>query len=494
MTNPFKAPKIIQGGMGVSVSNWNLANTVSRLGQMGVVSGTALDTVLIRRLQLGDPDGSMRRALSHFPWPKMVQRVIDQYFIPGGKAPDKQFKLLSMPSLDLKRPVVELLMLSNFAEVFLAKEGHSGQVGINYLEKINFPTLPSLLGAMLAGVNFILMGGGIPLAIPGVLDSLANWEPVELSAPAEDNPDHQAYTQTLDPREICPEPLPALERPKFLAIIASDILAKTLVRRATGKIDGFIVEGHIAGGHNAPPRSVDKSGDKPLPYYGERDIPDMQKIRDLGLPFWMAGGWCTPERLQEALALGACGVQMGTAFAYSEDSGIVPEIKAEVRNLCIDGTPEVKTDFLASPTGYPFKLLETGNSPPVITGENARERICDLGYLRHMYHVDGASPRYRCPSEPIDQYLAKGGTMEQTEGKQCLCNGLLATAGLGQPRDHGMEAPLVTSGDDLGIVTHLVKNVAFDYSAKDVIEYMLGTEVIADESMQEAVPAKPVVA
>lgn len=36
-------PKIIQGGMGVGVSNWRLANAVSKLGQLGVVSGTALD-------------------------------------------------------------------------------------------------------------------------------------------------------------------------------------------------------------------------------------------------------------------------------------------------------------------------------------------------------------------------------------------------------------------------------------------------------------------
>jgi nitronate monooxygenase len=39
-------PKIIQGGMGVGVSNWRLAQAVSKLGQLGVVSGTALDQLL----------------------------------------------------------------------------------------------------------------------------------------------------------------------------------------------------------------------------------------------------------------------------------------------------------------------------------------------------------------------------------------------------------------------------------------------------------------
>ena len=36
--------------MGAGVSNWRLAQAVAKLGQLGVVSGTALDLVLARRL------------------------------------------------------------------------------------------------------------------------------------------------------------------------------------------------------------------------------------------------------------------------------------------------------------------------------------------------------------------------------------------------------------------------------------------------------------
>ena len=60
-------PIIIQGGMGAGVSNWQLAQAVSQTGQLGVVSGTALDTIVSRRLQLGDPGGHMQRAIKHFP-------------------------------------------------------------------------------------------------------------------------------------------------------------------------------------------------------------------------------------------------------------------------------------------------------------------------------------------------------------------------------------------------------------------------------------------
>ena len=62
--------------MGVAVSNWRLANAVSRAGQLGVVSGSGMDTVLVRRLQDGDPEGHMRRAMEHFPIPRVADEVL----------------------------------------------------------------------------------------------------------------------------------------------------------------------------------------------------------------------------------------------------------------------------------------------------------------------------------------------------------------------------------------------------------------------------------
>ena len=80
-------PEIIQGGMGVAVSDWRLARTVAEQGLLGAASSTGLDTVLARRLELGDPDGHLRRALEGFPWSDMAERVQTAYYRPGGKAP-----------------------------------------------------------------------------------------------------------------------------------------------------------------------------------------------------------------------------------------------------------------------------------------------------------------------------------------------------------------------------------------------------------------------
>ena len=468
--------------MGVAVSDWRLANMVARNGQLGVVSGTALDSVLVRRLQLGDPCGAIRRALSEFPWPDMAQRSLDTFFVPGGKSADESFKLAPLARMRLRTSLLELLVVANFVEVFLAKEGHSGPVGINYLEKIQLPNVPSILGAMLAGVEVVLVGAGIPMAIPGVLDSLSHWETVEFNLGVEQNPDRHSYVQRFDPREYFTGELPELARPNFLAIIASDTLAKTMVKRASGYVNGFVVEHHSAGGHNAPPRRVRGADPDAPPQYGERDLPDLEVIANIGRPFWLAGSNASPEKLAEARAAGAHGIQVGTAFAFSRESGILAEIKHRVLREQKDGTLKVRTDFNSSPTGFPFKVIELDGTVSDEETYAARERMCDLGYLRRLYAKGESNVGYRCPSEPERNFLAKGGTMEDTIGKRCLCNGLLATVGLGQTRDGVSEPPVVTSGDDWAFLPHVTRGDDVDYGAVDVIEYLTRPVGAAAES------------
>src|SRR5512142_3109005 len=140
-------PRIIQGGMGVAVSNWRLARAVSQAGQLGVVSGTGIDTVLVRRLQDGDPGGHMRRAIAHFPIAGVGEEVVRKFFRADGRAPGTPYRLLPMYKQAVSDIRDRVTILANFVEVFLAKEGQQGVVGINLLTKVQMPTLPSLYGA-----------------------------------------------------------------------------------------------------------------------------------------------------------------------------------------------------------------------------------------------------------------------------------------------------------------------------------------------------------
>jgi nitronate monooxygenase len=459
-TAGFRWPSIIQGGMGAGVSDWRLARAVASAGQMGVVSGVALDSILLRRLQDGDLDGDMRRALKAFPYPEMAERILAEWFIDGGRDADKPYHLKPLPVVDMSRDDEELLIVACFAEVYLAKEGHSGMVGINLLEKIQLPTLPSLFGAMLAGVDVVIMGGGIPLAIPGALDAMAELRPVALKLNVEGAERSHDHKIEFHPGTHISASQEHLKRPCFFPVVSSETLAKAFVRKASGHVDGFIVEHFSAGGHNAPPR---RDG-----AYSERDVCAIEKIADLSLPFWVAGSCASPERLREVKAMGAQGVQVGSAFACSEESGITPEIKQEIIEQYFSGKLNVITDFRASPTDYPFKIVDVKAN----SGADAC-RACDLGYLRHIYEKDDGSLAYRCPSAPRKAYVAKGGQAEDCEGRRCLCNGLVATIGMGQVRRGRLVQPLVTMGDDLSFLDRVKRDEAGLPTAKDVIDYLL---------------------
>lgn len=468
-----KLPAIIQGGMGVGVSGWRLARAVSRSGQMGVVSGTVLDVTFARRLQLGDPGGVLRSAIQKFPDSEMAQRVIDAWFVPGGISSERPFKAVPVWQLRPSPKLVELGLVATFCEVHLAKRGHSGVVGINLMDKLRLPMLAGIYGAMLAGVEYILMGAGIPTEASGAIDRLSENKRAEMSHTLEDGGESQMFS--FDPADYF-KVLPQVRRPSFFPIISTHTLAAALLRRSRGKVDGFIIEAPVAGGHNAPPRgdshmsNLDEEGE---PIYGERDVADLQRMEEIGLPFWLAGGEGTPSGLASALKSGACGIQAGTPFALSRESGLIATLKSKLISGVSDGSLEVKADPLASPTGFPFRVAQLAGTMSDAAVEAKRKAICDLGYLRRAFKNDHGKVQFRCPSEPVDDYVSKGGSAEDTKGRMCLCNGLAASIGLGQRRPEGFdEPPVITLGSDLGPVREILGEFGAGYSAVEVVRYL----------------------
>src|SRR6266702_122991 len=467
-------PLIIQGGMGAGVSNWRLAQAVSRLGQLGLVSGTALDQILARRLQDGDSGGHMRRGLDAFPYRPMAERIWERYFIPGGRGERTAYKAVPSLMKDNPRELAELCIVSNFVEVFLARQGHRNPVGINFLEKIQSAHLPCIYGAMLAGVEYIIMGAGIPLKIPGVLDRYVNHQSAEYAIHVIGAQEGDDNIARFDPRDYIDIELGPLTRPKFLPIVSSNTLAGTMLKKANGRVDGLVIEMRTAGGHNAPPRGKLQLSERGEPIYGERDAIDIAKLRELGVPFWLAGGYGHPEKLREALAQGAAGIQVGTAFAMTMESGLREDYKDELLAKVVAGKSQVFTDPLASPTGFPFKVAKLEGTCSEAEVYAARPRICDLGFLREPYRTEDGSIGYRCAGEPVSVYVAKGGHVEDTVGRKCVCNGLLANIGYQQVRNGKREEyGLITAGDDLYTVSRFLKPGRTEYTAADVVACLL---------------------
>ena len=470
----MKFPQIIQGGMGAGISDWKLARAVASRGQVGVVSGVALDRILTRRLELGDLGGHMRRALAAFPDQSISSRLIDRYFIDGGKPPDQPFKTEPMAGHNLSQHLEELLVVSNFVQIFLAKEGHDGMVGINYLQKIPAPLLPSFYGAMLAGVDIIIVGAGIPIEIPAALDSLFRCEPASIALYVKDVQAGSAHKLSFDPKDSFDKTRPSGRPPLFFPIASSVTLASLLMKKCKGGVDGLIIEEPSAGGHNAPPRGQLKLTPDGEPIYGPRDEINLAGIKALGLPFWMAGSYGTPEKFKLALDAGAAGIQVGTLFAFCDESRLEEGARLDTIKRCRDEVPRVFTDPVASPTGFPFKVISipgTLSDPAVYAN---RRRRCDLGYLREAYEKADGTLGWRCPAQEPEIYVRKGGAVEDTVGRKCLCNALMSNIDLAQVRgDEGIELPLVTSGDNVSGILQVMRPDEASYAAADVLDYLL---------------------
>lgn len=163
-----------------------------------------------------------------------------------------------------------------------------------------------------------------------------------------------------------------------------------------------------------------------------------------------------------------------------------------------DAKVRVLTDPAASPTGFPFKVLqlEDGQSLKTLSDPQvyeARPRACNLGYLRAPYLREDGKVGYRCPAECVEDFVSKGGNLSETVGRKCLCNALCADAGFPQSRyitnpvtrekELYVEPGLVTIGDDVKQCIPLIKKQmdgTVGYSAAEVMDYLM-SDYIAQE-------------
>lgn len=244
-------PELIQGGMGVGVSSWELAKAVAIAGEkldkrvLGVVSGTGLPILMVNRLQRRDSNAIM--ALEAFD-SVIAQEIFDEYLPPEGKIL-KRYKIPPKPEVlvtgtdEMKLKMTKLAVAAAFSEVWLAKQGHNARIGINLLEKIQLMPLATLLGAMMADVDNVLVGAGIPNQIADILDNFSNNLPATYRMDVKG--DKEKIMLSLDPRQFVAEGI-KLKRPDFYAIISHHLLAMMLGKKEG--VNGFVIEGPSAGG------------------------------------------------------------------------------------------------------------------------------------------------------------------------------------------------------------------------------------------------------
>ncbi|MBP6941147.1 MAG: nitronate monooxygenase [Syntrophorhabdaceae bacterium] len=333
---------IIQGGMGIGVSLAPLAGAVAVEGGVGIVSSACLDRLVSRR---------------------------------KGR------------SFNTYEAVCE--------EISLAK-AKGGIAGINIMVAIARDYNDSVKGAIDAGADVIISGGGIPLGLPAIKD-----------------PGDTAL-------------IPIVSSARALQLICKKW------ERAGYRPDAVVLEGPLAGGHLG--FAFDQIGLESNKL--ENLFSPVKEVAEMhgGFPVIVAGGIYNHDDIVRFIRMGADGVQMGTRFLATEESSASPDYKRAVVNAGKEDI--VVAQRPGSPCNMPFMVIR--QSPMFIDSlQGQRKPKCDKGYIL-------SKDREGC----FNRCAAK----ENSESSFCICNGLLSSAGY----NPDAEKPLYTVGANGYRVDHVM--------------------------------------
>lgn len=467
----FKSLRLLQGGMGIGVSGYKLVRAVNLSDDegrvAGIFSGVAYREVFVRTLQLGDQGGDLRRAMKHFPGSRyIVRRTLKRYFRATGKRTLQKF-LPTVSYEDQPALCQELDVISTFCGIWLSRNvgyGRKMPVGLNLLEKAQVSIPSQIFGAILAGVDFIVMGAGNPSQMPELITRLSSWQPVKYRLHVDGALTTDEFVVEFDPSVVGVKEKFALKRPLFGAIVSSYVLAKKM--QDVGA-DFLVVEAKEAGGHNAPPRNKVA--------YGEKDEIDWQLFKEkITIPYFTAGLLASkvsnPNRWQIAKERGAQGIQAGSIYSLTDKSGLRKDLRQAAIKLGFNRQLEIRTDSGISSSGYPFKVAVV---PGTVSDQelfDAHPRGCTLFFLKSAYRKDDGTIGWRCSGGNEAVYEAAGGDPADCVGRGCLCSELLDAIGLG----NNNRFPVLTLGDDaVNFIPMIVEKENGNYNARQATRFLL---------------------
>jgi nitronate monooxygenase len=200
--------------------------------------------------------------------------------------------------------------------------GPDGFIAVNIMRALsNYAAL--VVQACQSGANALIVGAGLPLDLPELTEK---FKQVAL--------------------------IPILSEERGVRAVLKKWMRK-------GRLPDAIVIEHpgYAGGHLGATRLEEVNDPK---FDFRRVIGEIQRVfRELGLavgqiPLILAGGINSHEKLREAFALGAAGVQIGTPFAVTEECDAHPNFK----KVLAEAKPEDIVTFMSA-AGLPARAVLT---------------------------------------------------------------------------------------------------------------------------------------
>jgi len=228
-------------------------------------------------------------------------------------------------SRNAAKPVVDAANLEALdREIAAARAiaGGRGAIAVNVMRAVSdYPAY--VRQSCESGADAIVVGAGLPLDLP---DLAANWPRVAL--------------------------VPILSDARGIALVVRKWMRK-------GRLPDAIVIEHprYAGGHLGAARIEDLADPR---FDFERAIPEAlaffraEGLDERAIPLVPAGGINTHERVRALLDLGASAVQLGTAFAVTEEGDADPAFK----RVLADARPQDIVEFM-SVAGLPARAVRT---------------------------------------------------------------------------------------------------------------------------------------
>ncbi len=366
--------------MGAGVSNWRLAQAVSRQGQLGVVSGTALDVILRGGCRTATRAATCA-APGRLPVPGMAERVLastsSRAAGPGRALPG---------AADVRHRLGARAVDASSRTSWRCGSHARATTNRSASTCSTRSSCPSCRRSTARCWRASVRADGRrhPDEVPGVLDRLAPRAGESACMSSIEGDDTAMRFSPADWTRA----RPPRSGGRVSAIIASNARAD-LPRKANGRVDGFIVEGPTAGGHNAPPR-----GKPALKATGSRCTASATSWTSRRCANWACrSGW--PAGAARPRVCGTRSPAGPPASRWERPSRSATSRAWTPRQGAVLARTDGRCPGLHRPRRLAHRLSVQGGragGDDVVRGRiPARTRICDLGYLREL--TDGRTAR-----------------------------------------------------------------------------------------------------
>jgi len=152
-------------------------------------------------------------------------------------------------------------------------------------------------------------------------------------------------------------------------LIAMASTVRDAVRMVQSGADAVVAQGSEAGGHRS---NIDVPEDSAVPLVGTLALV-RQVVRAVDVPVVAAGGIMDGAGVAAALALGATGAQLGTAFLVADEAGVPPGWRGKLRDATDDGTVITRSLSGRPARGLPNAITRALEVPGALgwPGQNA---------------------------------------------------------------------------------------------------------------------------